>query len=129
MKIERQKRAGFSLMEIIVCLVILTFTFFMFASNSTSAKAQAEVTAMQVKAAELNMAMTRYMSLAGPVAAQAEWNSRNNDQRYLLLTPWISHPPAQLSLYVLEGYSLVFPGTLRGGSVKLFDPQGKELAY
>lgn len=124
-----KSQAGFSLIEITIALCILGLTLFIFAVNGTSSKQEAEISGMKVKAAELNLAMTRWSSLKGAIPAQNQWGSMSDADRYTTLTPWISHPPASLDKYVLEGFTITFPSTLRGGSVTLLDGNGNVLAY
>jgi hypothetical protein len=120
------------MMDTIIAVVIAALLLFIYTINGTAAKAESELDAMRVKAVEMNMAMSRYCRLVGPVVARTTFASLNDEAKYQRVAQWLSHPPASLAGsggYVLEGYTIQFPADPNSGAVTLLDPSGNPVAY
>lgn len=115
-------------MEMITAVGIIGIILFLAIPNIVRVREDSELNLAVARAEALNMAMASYMQVLGRVNAQTLWSSKNNDQRYAAVQPYMQYAPSSLSGY-LPGYSITFPATLGNQEkVHLFQG-GVEISY
>lgn len=125
---RHNRRQAFSLVEMITAVGIIGIILFLAIPNIVRVREDGEWNLAVARAESLNMAMASYMQALGRVNAQTLWASKNNDQRYAAIQPYLQYAPNSLSGF-LPGYSIVFPTTL-GNQEKVHLYQGAtELSY
>ena len=66
-------RPGFTLVEMLMVIVIISVLLFMFLPNAAKSKSTAEVQSMMMKASELNMAKASYAQAVGRTVADTNF--------------------------------------------------------
>jgi len=121
-------RKGFTLMEILVVVVIIGVLALMFLPETSRTKGMAELNLLKTKASALNLAQATYLSTYGFNNALSTWSGKSNDERYVLLKPFIGFPPPSLSDYVVAGYTITFANDPQQ-PVGVLDPNGAAVTY
>ena len=101
-------RNGFSLVELLIVLVILSIVLFLAIPNIVQVRADSEDNLARSRAEALNMAAAAYFQAVGSQAASSAWSAAGNDARYTLVSPYLAFAPSSLSSYMPAGYSATF---------------------
>lgn len=124
-KFKRPPR-GFSLVELLIVLVILSVVMFLAIPNIVQVRSDSEDNLARSRSEALNMAAAAYFQAVGNQAATAAWSAAGNDARYTLVSSYLAFAPSTLSSYMPGGYSATFSGdplrqkaTLKRGSTTL----------
>jgi len=106
----RNRRRGFSLVELLVVLVVLGVVMFLAIPNIVQVRSDSEDNLARSRAEALNVAAAAYFQSVGTQAASSAWSAAGNSARYALLSPYLAFAPASLSAYMPSGYSVTFSG-------------------
>jgi prepilin-type N-terminal cleavage/methylation domain-containing protein len=102
-------KAGFSLVEILVVLVILGTVLFLAIPNIVQVRSDSEDNLARSRAEALNVAAAAYFQAVGRQAATAAWSAAaHNDARYALISPYLAFASTNLSGFMPTGYSVTF---------------------
>jgi prepilin-type N-terminal cleavage/methylation domain-containing protein len=104
----RHDRAGFSLVEILIVLVILGIIVFLAIPNVVQVRRDSEDNLARSRAEALNVAAASYFQAVGVQAATSAWQSAGDEARYTLLSPYLAFAPDTLAAYMPAGYSASF---------------------
>ncbi len=111
---KSHKKSAFSLVEVLAAVGIIGIIAFLAIPNIVAIKRDSERNLAISRAESVNMAIVAYMQTNGRDAAETEWASTTNDQeRYVLLSPYISFAPATFLEFTPAGYSMTLPPDLR----------------
>lgn len=121
-------RKGFTLMEILVVVVIIGVLALMFLPETGRTKGLAELNLLKTKASALNVAQATFVSTYGLTTAMSTWAGKTDDERYVLLKPFIGFPPPSLADYVVAGYTISFANDPQQ-PVGVTDPNGNVVSY
>lgn len=100
--------SAFSLVEILVVVVILGIVVFLAVPNIVQVRQDSEDNLARSRAEALNVAAAAYFQAAGSQAAATAWAAANDEQRYLLVAPYLAFAPTEWSAYMPAGYSFAF---------------------
>ena len=129
MKRTKSNFAGFTMIEMLGVLVIISIISFFVIPNIPAVKRIGEDSQMKAKASQLNMYMSTYLSEQTVRAGLQTWkDAATDDARYTLLRPYMERAPATLEQFGVKGYSITFPDEPRG-SVVITTPEGESLVY
>lgn len=104
----RDRRCGFSLIELLVVLVILGVVMFLAIPNIVQVRSDSEDNLARSRAEALNVAAAAYFQAVGSQAASSAWSGAGNSARYALVSPYLAFAPASLSSYMPSGYTVTF---------------------
>ncbi len=101
---------AFTLVEVLTAVVIVGLLAMMLTANSSRQRSATEVAVMKMRAGTLNQAQASYIEeVGGAVTALANWTAQPNDEaRYQLIRHNLQFPPATLSSFVINGFSITF---------------------
>lgn len=105
---KQRSRSAFSLVEVLAAITIIGVVTFLAIPNIVQIKRDGEDGLARARADALNVAVAAYFQAVGPDAAGTAWSAADNDDRYILLTPYLAFAPATLADYMPGGYSVVF---------------------
>ena len=127
----RQTRCGFSLVEMLASVAIIGIIAFLAIPSVSRMREDSERNLAIARAESLNVAQATMVQMKGRTSAQQDWtNAGNDDQRYLLLAPYMSYAEATRSLYLPSGYLVQFdPSIVNMKKVRLFDPESRQVYY
>ncbi|MEX1111111.1 MAG: prepilin-type N-terminal cleavage/methylation domain-containing protein [Chthoniobacterales bacterium] len=109
---HRASKAGFSLVEILVVLVILGTVLFLAIPNIVQVRSDSEDNLARARAEALNVAAAAYFQAVGRQAATAAWTgAANSDTRYALISPYLAFASTNLAGFMPTGYSVSFSTT------------------
>jgi type II secretory pathway pseudopilin PulG len=102
-------KAGFSLVEVLVMLVVIGTIVFLAVPNIVQVRQDSEDNLARSRAEALNVAAAAYYQAAGTQAAAAAWSAAGSDEaRYTLVAPYLAYAPGSLSAFMPSGYSVSF---------------------
>lgn len=99
MKTNHQPDA-FSLLELLVVIAVLGVILFFAFPNIVQVKSDSERELAKARAEALNLGAAAYFQAVGPTAAAAAWAGRSDEERYLLIRPYIAFPAATLGAFL-----------------------------
>jgi prepilin-type N-terminal cleavage/methylation domain-containing protein len=95
----RRQPLGFSLLELLIVITVLGVILFFAFPNIIRVRSDSEKALAKARAETLNLAAAAYFQAVGPTAALSAWDG-SDEQRYLLLTPYIAFPATSLSTFL-----------------------------
>lgn len=95
----RRQPLGFSLLELLIVITVLGVILFFAFPNIIRVRSDSEKALAKARAETLNLAAAAYFQAVGPTAALSSWDG-SDEQRYLLLTPYIAFPATSLSTFL-----------------------------
>lgn len=109
---QRQRRAAFSLVELLIVVVILGIIVFLAIPNIVQVRRDSEDNLARSRAEALNVAAAAYYQARGVQSAAAAWQAAGSDEaRYALVAPYLAFAPATLASYMPAGYAATFNAT------------------
>jgi prepilin-type N-terminal cleavage/methylation domain-containing protein len=99
MKIPLRPR-GFSLLELLIVITVLGIILFFAFPNIVQVKSDSERELAKARAETLNLAAAAYFQAVGPTAAASAWSGKSDEQRFLLIRPYIAFPAASLGTFL-----------------------------
>lgn len=106
------RRAGFSLVELLIVIVILGIVVFLAIPNIVQVRRDSEDNLARSRAEALNVAAAAFYQARGVQSAAAAWQAAGSDEaRYALLAPYLAFAPASLASYMPAGYTAEFSAT------------------
>ena len=99
MKIPLRPR-GFSLLELLIVITVLGVILFFAFPNIVQVKSDSERELAKARAETLNLAAAAYFQAVGPTAAASAWSGKSDEQRFLLIRPYIAFPAASLGTFL-----------------------------
>lgn len=123
-------RAGFSLLELLVVIVVLGVVLYFAFPNIVQMRSDSEASLARARAEMLNLAVAAYFQSVGDrTTAKANWAAKGSDDaRYTdLLKPYIAFPTASLSSFMPSSdYTVVFdPNDPLLNKAQLYGPGGQ----
>jgi prepilin-type N-terminal cleavage/methylation domain-containing protein len=123
-------RAGFSLLELLVVIVVLGVVLYFAFPNIVQMRSDSEASLARARAEMLNLAVAAYFQAVGDRStAKANWAATGSDEaRYTsLLKPYIAFPSASLSSFMPSSdYTVVFdPSDPLLNKAQLYGPNGQ----
>ncbi|MEM7602080.1 MAG: type II secretion system protein [Verrucomicrobiota bacterium] len=103
---------AFSLVEVLAAVGIIGIIAFLAIPNIVAIKQDSERNLAISRAEALNMAVVSYIQANGKANVSAGWKSKNDQNRYALLIPYLSFAPGQLTDFTPNGYSITLPPDL-----------------
>ena len=106
------KPQGFSLVELLVVITVLGVVLYFAFPNIVQVKSDSELNLAKARAEALNLAAAAYFQAIGPTAALSNWTGKSDEQRYLLITPYLAFPQATLGNFMPStDYDINFDAT------------------
>lgn len=110
---QAARRAGFSLVEVLVAVALIGILVFLALPNIVQIRDDSETHLAIARAEALNMGMASLVQARGITAAGTAWDAAANDEaRYSLIAPYLAFSPATLAEYTPGGYTMSFNSTL-----------------
>ncbi len=97
---HRSKSRAFSLVELLVVITVLGVVLYFAFPNIVQVKSDSELNLAKARAEALNLAAAAYFQAVGPTAALSNWTGKSDEQRYLLITPYLAFPNATLGAFM-----------------------------
>ena len=131
MNIPRNKKAGFSLVEVLAAVAIIGIIAFLALPNIVAIKDESEIHLAISRAEAANMAMVSFIQSRGRATAVSEWSDADSVQeQYALLAPYLAFAPTEIGDYMPSGYTIELPNSLSSLSkVVLKDPADAAISY
>lgn len=107
-----RRSAGFSLVEVLAAVSIIGIIAFLAIPNIVAIKADSERNLAISRAEAINMSIVSYIQTNGKANVSFAWSGLTDQQRYALLTPYLSFAPANLTDFVPKGYTVTMPTNL-----------------
>ncbi len=103
---------AFSLVELLVVIAVLGVILFFAFPNIVQVKSDSERNLAKARAEALNLAAAAYFQAVGPTAALTNWAAKSDEERYLLITPYLAFPNATLGEFMPSSdYDINFDAT------------------
>lgn len=110
--IFRLPSKGFSLVELLVVLAVVSVMLYFAFPNIVQVKSDSERDMAKARAETLNLAAAAYFQNQGATAALDEWTGKTPEEHYLLIRGYIAFPSATLSEFIPSSdYSISFHAT------------------
>jgi prepilin-type N-terminal cleavage/methylation domain-containing protein len=105
---------AFSLIELLSAVMIVGIMAFFAMPALTRMRGDAELNLAIARCETLNGAINSLIQIRGRTqAVSIDWPAAaTNDNRYLLLRPYLAYPETSITLYMPSGYSATLPSTL-----------------
>ena len=129
--ISKPRDCGFSLIEVLAAVAIIGIITFLAIPNIIRVQEESEKSLAISRAEALNLAMASFVQANGRTLAVGTWAEESTNQdRYLLLAPYLAFAPATIVSYMPGGFSATLPDTLLPlQKAELTGPDGEEIAY
>lgn len=109
----RQRRRGFSMVEMIACVSIIGIVAFLAIPSITRMRSDSERNLAISRAESLNLAMSTYIQVVGRSQAGLNWTAATTSTaKYDLIRPYLAYSEATLTAYLPQDYSLTFPTSI-----------------
>lgn len=106
------KKAGFSLVEVLAAVGIIGIISFLAIPNIVAIKEDSERQLAITRAEGVNMGVAAYIQANGRDAVSSGWSSSTAAQRYTLIRPYLSFAPTSLTDFQPAGYLIIPPTDL-----------------
>lgn len=128
---SRNKSQGFSLVELLVVITVLGVVLYFAFPNIVQVKSDSELNLAKARAEALNLAAAAYFQAIGPTAALSNWTGKTDEQRYLLITPYLAFPNATLGEFMPSSdYDINFDATEpHRTKATLMGPTSTDISY
>jgi prepilin-type N-terminal cleavage/methylation domain-containing protein len=122
---------GFSLLELLVVITVLGVILFFAFPNIVQVKSDSERELAKARAETLNLAAAAYFQAVGPTTAAAAWSGASDEQRYVLIRPYIAFPAASLGAFLPSSdYDINFhPSAPHRQKATLLGPGSVDIPY
>ncbi|MEX2578576.1 MAG: type II secretion system protein [Verrucomicrobiales bacterium] len=107
-----QHPKAFSLVEVLAAVGIIGIIAFLAIPNIVAIKQDSEHNLAISRAEALNMATVSYIQANGRNNVAPGWTSKNNQERYALLIPYLSFAPSEIVEFAPKGYTITLPESL-----------------
>ena len=129
-RLRTRRSAAFSLVEVLAAVGIIGIIAFLAIPNIVAIKQDSERNLAISRAEALNMATVSYIQANGRNNVAAGWVSKDNQQRYTLLIPYLSFAPAAITEYTPNGYTITLSETLTSLTKSVLkDSAGAAISY
>jgi len=91
---------GFSLLELLIVITVLGVILFFAFPNIVQVKSDSERELAKARAEALNLAAAAYFQAQGPTTAATTWTGKSDEERYLLIRPYIAFPAPTLGAFL-----------------------------
>ncbi|MDF1812551.1 MAG: type II secretion system protein [Verrucomicrobiales bacterium] len=112
MKHIKTRNAGFSLVEVLAAVGIIGIIAFLAIPNIVAIKEDSERQLAITRAEGVNMGVAAYIQANGRDAVASDWSTKNAEQRYTLIRPYLSFAPTTLAEFQPAGYVITPPTDL-----------------
>lgn len=128
---SRNKSQGFSLVELLVVITVLGVVLYFAFPNIVQVKSDSELNLAKARAEALNLGAAAYFQAIGPTAALSNWTGKTDEQRYLLITPYLAFPNATLGEFMPSSdYDINFHATEpHRTKATLMGPASTDISY
>jgi len=119
------------LIEVLAAVAIIGIITFLAIPNIIRIKEESEQSLAISRAEGLNLAMASFVQANGHNTATSIWTgAQNNNQRYLLVAPYLAYAPGTVASYMPGGFTATFPTQLLPlQKVTLIGPDNQEISY
>jgi len=122
---------GFSLLELLIVITVLGVILFFAFPNIVQVKSDSERELAKARAETLNLAAAAYFQAQGPTTASAAWTGKSDEERYLLIRPYIAFPSPTLGAFLPStDYDINFhPSEPHRQKATLLGPGSTDIPY
>jgi len=124
MKHKSNKKAGFSLVEVLAAVGIIGIISFLAIPNIVAIKEDSERQLAITRAEGVNMGVAAYIQANGRDAVSADWAIATPAERYTLIRPYLSFAPTTLVDFQPAGYIILPPEDLDNLEKSVLKPDG-----
>lgn len=131
MKSKPSVKAGFSIAELLIVLLVLGIILYFAFPNIVQIKSDSERELAKARADTLNLAATAYIQTLGANFNAGTWSNLTDEQRYTNLMPYIAFPATSLSNFLPSAdYSVTFDNSApHKVKAVLKGPDGTPISY
>jgi len=125
------RAAAFSLVELLATIAIIGLISFLAIPHVINMRSDGEKNLAIARAESLNMAVASLIQIRGRTQAGLDWAGKDDNARYLLLTPYLGFAEANLTSYLPSGYDVDFTDFSTGvlNKVVLKDSSSQRIYY
>lgn len=129
--LPKWRRDAFSLVELLATIAIIGLISFLAIPHVINMRSDGEKNLAIARAEALNMAVASLIQIRGRTQAGIDWTSKTDDQRYLLLAPYLGFAESSLTAYMPSGYDVDFADITSStlNKVVLKDPTSARVFY